>query len=446
MINSRRQFIQVAGAAAAITSTGFAGAAPIRAGKLLDPNKKMRIACVGVGNKGFHDLNSVAHEDLVAMCDVDDWTSGEARKKYPDVPFYKDYRKMLDELDDQIDGVVVATPDHMHFPIAMAAIERGKHIFVQKPIAMTVWEARRMTEAARKHNVVSGMGNQGHAGEGIRLTREWTQAGLIGDVTEVHCWTQKLTDGGYRSALRDVRPEPQEDPKHLDWNLWLGTAQWLDYSREYAPKKWRGWWDIGNGALGDIGCHTMDAPFWALDLGSPIAVTAETSGYNPITYPDWSIITYEFAARGDMPPVKLIWYDGGKVPERPAELDESVQFEKRNGYYMVGSEGTIYDPTEKAKSPRIYPTARMAEVKDQLKKRPIPRVPESDCHKEWIAACKGGPKAGSNFDYSGPLSEMVLLGNLAIRAEGQRVEWNSKKMTTNIASINPYINPPKRAF
>ncbi len=424
-----------------------AAAAPVRMGKLIDPGRKLRIASIGCGGKGVSDINGVSTENIVALCDVDPAQAEKIFKQYPDAPKYQDYRKMLEEMDEQIDAVTVSTPDHTHFAAGMAAITRGKHVFIQKPLAASLWEVRELQRAARKHGVMTQMGNQGHAKEGVRLAREWVQGGVIGDVREAHVWTAKLANGKYRSALR-ARPKTNEAaPDTLDWNLWVGTAPMRPYSAEYCPWKWRGWWAFGNGALGDIGCHTMDAAFYALDLGAPAAVTAETADFGEETFPDWSIITYEFPARGAMPPVKLVWYDGGKLPKRPKDLGPDRAFETRRGYLMYGDKGTIYDPNEKCEAPRIVPESKMRALASKPLPKTVPRVPGGDLFQEWINACKGGPKAGSNFDYAGPLSETVLLGNLAILARGKRILWDSENLrVANAPELNKYIRRSHRKF
>ena len=228
---------------------------------------------------------------------------------------------MLRELDDRIDAVTISTPDHLHHVAGMMAITMGKHVFIQKPMARSVGETRDLLLASRRHKVITQMGNQGHAGEGVRLAREWVQAGLIGPVREVHIWTKKMELGPYKSALKSRPAAGETAPATLDWNLWNGPSPARPYSAEYHPRRWRNWWDFGCGALGDIGCHTMDAPFYALDLGAPATVQAETAPFNDETYPDWSVITYEFPARGSQPPVNVTWYDGGKLPPRPKGLE-----------------------------------------------------------------------------------------------------------------------------
>jgi predicted dehydrogenase len=413
-----------------------------RKGRLVDPARKLNIACVGCGGKGVSDIESVSSENIVGLCDVDDVQAAKTFARFPDVPKFKDYRVMLRELDDRIDAVVVSTPDHMHYAIGQLAITMGKHVFIQKPLTRSIWETRELMRLARKHEVVTQMGNQGHAGEGVRLAREWVQGGVIGAVREVHIWTRKLETGAYRSG-RAHRPPGEAVPPTLDWDLWVGTAEHRPYSSEYAPKKWRGWQAYGCGALGDIGCHTMDAPFYALNLGAPDTVQAESAPFSEEAFPDWSIITYEFPARGALPPVTVRWYDGGKLPPRPAELEATRKFEERNGYYFVGDKGVIYDPTEKCSSPRLIPESRMRETKFPPKS--IPRVPNGDPALEWINACKGGPRPGSNFDYAGRLTEMVLLGNLAIMARGKKIRWDAGRLRVpGEPGLDRFIRPVYR--
>ncbi len=439
---SRKEFITLTGVGLTSAWLPLTGCAPKRQGKLIPPDQKLRVAAVGCAGRGRLDIGEISSEHIVALCDVDPLHAEKIFSEYSEVPQYSDFRKMLDEMDDQIDAVVVSTPDHTHFDIAMAAIERGKHVLVQKPLTNTVGEARELRKAAREHHVVTNMYNQGHTQEGCRLAKEWVDAGMIGDVTEVHVWTNKLTNGKYRSPLREVMYPAQPVPPHVDWNQWIGSRPMLPYSDEVAPFRWRGWWPFGNGALGDIGCHTMDAAFFALNLHAPTAITAQTSGYNEFTYPDWSMVTYEFPARGNMPPCKLVWYDGGKVPPVPAGLSK---LDEKRGYYMVGSKGGIYDPTEKCSSPRLYPEEYRRAMRDAMPEKTIPRCKGANPAEEFALACKGGPIPGSNFEYSAALSEVVLLGNLAIRADGKRIEWDSQRMQiTNMPELNSYLTPPPR--
>ena len=446
---SRRSFLASAGAGAAAlnlasTTTLRAGAAP-RQGRLINPGRKLNIACIGCGGKGVSDVSGVSSENIVALCDVDAAQAKQIFGRFPAVPKYQDYRKMLLELDDRIDAVTISTPDHLHHAAGMMAITMGKHVFIQKPMARSVGETRDLLLASRRHKVITQMGNQGHAGEGVRLAREWVQAGLIGPVREVHIWTKKMELGPYKSALKQRPAAGETPPATLDWNLWNGPSPERPYSAEYHPRRWRNWWDFGCGALGDIGCHTMDAPFYALDLGAPATVQAETAPFNDETFPDWSVITYEFPARGNRPPVKVVWYDGGKLPPRPKQLEEGRAFEERYGYYFVGDDGVIYDPSEKCASPRLIPEARMREAK--FPPKTLPRVPCGDPFLEWIAACKGGPLPGSNFEYAAPLTEMVLLGNVALRARGRKLQWDSANLRIpNAPDLEPHLNLRYRAF
>jgi len=336
----------------------------------------------------------------------------------------------------------VATPDHMHFPVAAMAMQMGKHVYVEKPIAHTVAEARKMTELAREKEVVTQCGNHGHANEGTRLLVEWVRAGAIGSVHEVHCYTDRPI--WPQGIDRPAGSEPV--PENLDWNLWLGAAPRRPYQSCYAPFKWRGWWDFGCGALGDMGCHIMDPAFWALDLKYPTSVAAVSSPVNAETAPKWSVVTYQFPARGSMPPVKLVWYDGRKTPPRPEALEKDRGF-GGNGFYMVGDKGSILSGSIYCTGPRLIPETAMRAFIAQPPEKTIPRVPGANPWQEWIRACKGeGPAPGSNFDYSGPLSEMVLMGNLAVRT-GKKVEWDGPNMRcTNLPDANKLVRKQYRVF
>jgi predicted dehydrogenase len=446
---SRRSFLASAGAGAAAlnlaSSASLQAGAALRQGRLIEPGRKLNIACIGCGGKGVSDITGVGSENIVALCDVDAAQAKQIFGRYPAVPKYQDFRKMLRELDDRIDAVTISTPDHLHHAAGMMAITMGKHVFIQKPMARSLGETRDLLLASRRHKVITQMGNQGHAGEGVRLAREWVQAGLIGPVRDVHIWTKKMELGPYKSALKSSPAAGETAPTTLDWNLWNGPSPARPYSAEYHPRRWRNWWDFGCGALGDIGCHTMDAPFYALDLGAPATVQAETAPFNDETYPDWSVITYEFPARGGQPPVKVTWYDGGKLPPRPKGLEASRAFEERYGYYLVGDSGVIYDPSEKCASPRLLPESRMREAK--FPPKTIPRVPGGEPFQEWIAACKGGPLPGSNFEYAAPLTEMVLLGNVALRARGRKLQWDSANLRIpNAPELEPLLRLSYRDF
>lgn len=398
------------------------------------PSDRLNIAGIGVGGKGTSDVQKVADgNNIVALCDVDDVRGSENFNKFPKAKRYKDFREMLDKEHKNIDAVTVSTPDHMHYAIAMAAIKRGKHTFVQKPLTHTVEEARNLAKAARKHKVVTQMGNQGHGSEGARLINEWIWDGAIGDVTEVHAWTN-------RPIWPQDIPRPSETPAippTLAWNLWLGVAPERPYHPAYVPFAWRGFWDFGTGALGDMGAHILDHPFWALGLEYPTDVQASSTHFNEETYPLAEIITYHFPKRGKKPPVKLVWYDGGIKPERPKELEPGRQIGD-NGVLYYGSKGVLMHSVY-GNNPRLIPETRMQEYK-----RPEKTIPRSPgIHKEWTEACKGNGKTVGNFDYASKLTEMMLLGNVAVKTQYKNtvLKWDGPKMRfTNMDEANQYLS------
>jgi predicted dehydrogenase len=397
------------------------------------PSGKLNIAAVGVGGMGRTNVDACKDENIVALCDVDDEKAADTFNNYPGAKKYKDYRVML-EKEKGIDAVIVATPDHTHAVIAMAAMKMGKHVYVQKPLTWSVSEARKLTEAAREYKVATQMGNQGHSSEDIRVECELIWSGAIGKVREIHAWTNRPVwpQGIGRPA------ETPPAPAGLDWDLWLGPAPQRPYHPCYHPFKWRGWLDFGTGSLGDMGCHIIDHAFWAMKLGHPTSVEACVSTRvvkdwekveNKETYPDASIVRYEFPARGDMPPVTLVWYDGGLRPPRPPELENDRKLSD-SGVIYIGDKGTMMEG-------RIIPESKMKETK--LPPKTIPRI--NGTHEQnWIDACKGGPPACANFDYAGPLSEVVLLGNFAIRLN-QKLLWDGPNMkVTNLPEANEFVS------
>jgi predicted dehydrogenase len=399
------------------------------------PNNKLNVAFCGVGGRGSAAVAGLKTENFVAFCDVDDDRAAKTYLEFPGVPRFKDYRAMLDKLGNQIDAVTVSTPDHMHFPIAMAAIALGKHVFVEKPLTHTVSEARQLAAAASEKKVATQMGNQGHAGEGMRVLKEWLDAGVLGEVREVHSWTD-----------RPIWPQGVKKPDHskmmpvvpatLDWDLWLGVAAAREYDPAYLPFTWRGFYDFGCGALGDMGCHIMDGTYWALGLTAPTAVEAVCANATDISYPTASVIRYDFPARGGLPPVKWTWYDGGMMPPTPPELEETRHLID-DGTLLVGSKATVFADTY-YDSVRIIPEAKMKDAAPGLPRKTLARVVGGH-FAEWVRACKGGTPAGSNFSYSSRLTESVLLGNVAARAK-RRIEWDSEAMrVTNLASANEFI-------
>lgn len=418
---SRRSFLK---STAAGTATVLATLRP----RAHAADEKLRCAVIGAGGRGGAHVAAARKQKLVALCDIDEQRLGAAAravaKEHPKVKTFTDYRKMFDEAHKEFDVVFVATPDHHHAPASMLAIKHGKHVYTEKPLTHSVHEARRLGEEARKMGVATQMGNQGMASETTRRLCEYIWADAIGPVREVHIWTDRA--GGWWTQGRDRPAYTDPVPTRLNWDLWLGPAPerpYVDRWREgpgkgkplYHPHNWRGWWDFGTGALGDIACHAMAPAFWALKLGKPVAVEAQHSPCNAEMFPLWSIITYEFPARGGLPPVKFVWYDGGKKPARPPELGQGRKL-GGNGSIYVGDKGKMLDH-------RIIPEERRKQVKPPEKT--IPRVPSH--HEDFFIACRGGRPACSNFDFAGNLAEAALVGNVAIRA-GKRIEWDGKHM------------------
>ena len=431
---SRRDFIGAATAVAAFTVVprgvlGGPGNVP--------PSEKLNIAGVGVGGMGKSNVRACKGENIVALCDVDESYAGKVFQEYPNAKKWSDYRKMLDQQKD-IDAVIVATPDHTHAVIAMAAMKRGKHVYVQKPLTRTVYEARMLTEAARKYKVATQMGNQGHSGEGVRLICEWIWAGAIGPVREVHAWTNRPV---WPQGI-DRPPETPDVPSTLNWDLWVGPSPMRPYHPAYLPFKWRGWWDFGGGALADMACHVIDPVFSALKLGYPITVEACATKVNKETFPHASIVRFEFGGRGDMPAVKLHWYDGGMKPARPDALEPNRKLgQASSNVFFIGDKGVLRCG-EYGDSPRLIPERRMKEYNRPPKT--LPRI-EGSHEQNWIDACKGGVPACSNFDYSGPLTETVVMGNLSLRRLGRKLTWDGQNMKiTNDDEANEYVNLPYR--
>jgi predicted dehydrogenase len=431
------------------------------------PSRRLNIAGIGIGGQGASDLDSIQKEspgeNIVALCDADWRHAAHTFKRYPNAKQYKDYRKMLEEMKE-IDAVVVGTPDHHHAPASMEAIKRGKHVYCEKPLTHSVWEARQVAEAARKAGVATQMGNQGAGSEETRRLCELIWHGAIGEVREAHIWTDRPSQGLFGEYWPQGVPRPKETPsvpETLDWDLWLGPAPQRPYNPIYCPFRWRGWWDFGTGALGDIGCHAMDPVFRALKLGAPSSVEGSSTRVNEETFPLGSMVTYQYPARTAepqahntyatglsgvaagavaMPALKLVWYDGGMRPPRPPGLeDEQVMGD--NGRLLVGDKGFLLGT-------RVYPESRRREVAEIP--RPIAR--SIGHYKEWVEACKGGKKPASNFDYAGPLAEAVLLGNVVLRVQlrekltRHRLDWDPVAFKfPNLEEANQYLKRDYRA-
>ena len=433
---SRRQFIAGATASAAaltIVPRHVLGGQGVQA-----PSDTLNIAGIGIGGRGRADLQGCRSQNIVALCDVDPRFAARSFAEYPRARAYSDYRQMLDRERD-LDAVIIATPDHTHAVIAMEAMRRGKHVYCEKPLTRTVAEARALAKMAREQNVVTQMGNQGHAGEGTRQIREWIDAGVIGTVREVQYWTNRPI---WPQAI-DRPTDAHHAPPGLDWDLFLGPARHRPYHPAYHPFRWRGWWDYGTGALGDIACHSMDAAFWALELDLPTRIEAETTPLFAETAPAVCRITYDFPARGSRPPVRFVWRDGDLAMPRPPQLVGGERLPGgSSGQLFVGDQGEI-GADMYGRAPRVFPATLHDDVIASPPPSTYPRSP--GVYLEWIEACKGNGTPGSSFpDHSGPLTEVVLLGNLAVRT-GQAIEWDAEQMrATNVPEANAFLNEEYR--
>jgi len=440
---SRRDFLGVAATAATAFTAGCQHAKKVTivprdavgGPGFVPPSERIRIAGVGVGGQGHGDLSHFdgLGQDIVALCDVDWERAASSFNKFPKATQYKDFRVMLEKEDKNIDAVVVATPDHMHAPVSLMAMKMGKHVYCEKPLTHTVHEARLMAQVAEEMGVATQMGNQGQASEKVRVVTEYVAAGAIGKVREVHCWCDRPRGGCPWPQAMERPTDETTVPDHLDWDLWLGVAPERPYHPAYLPFKWRGWLDFGTGALGDIGCHSFHPIFKILDLGRVKSVEACTTELHSDSYPLVSMIRYEFGARSSKyPAVTLTWYDGILHPFRPIELEPGRSM-GGNGTLYVGDDGKIFND-------RIIP-----EEAHQAFKKPEKTLPRSPGHhKEFVIACKGGEPAGSNFEYAALVTEAVLLGNVALKAE-RHLEWDSEKMEfTNYPEANKLLTKEYR--
>jgi predicted dehydrogenase len=458
---TRRQFLRGAALSTAAFIVVRGGVLGLRGAP--SANQKLNVAGIGIAGQGAHDLGQMEGENIVALCDVDKSHAGPIFRKYPKARQFTDYRKMLDQVKE-IDAVVVATPDHHHAFAAMEAIRRGKHVYCEKPLTHSVWEARQVARAAHEAKVATQMGNQGQASDATRRLCEYVWAGAIGEVREAHIWTDRPSQGLFSEYWPQGCARPADTPSvpaTLDWDLWLGPAPSRPYHPAYLPFKWRGWWDFGTGALGDIGCHAMDPVFRALKLGAPLSVQGASTRVNEETYPLGSMVTYHFPARPAtpqvinchvsglsgsaagalaMPPCKLVWYDGGLRPPRPEGLPDGKQMGD-NGRLLVGDQGFILGND-------VYPEPRARQT--SVIRKTIPR--SDDHYQEWVRACNGGQPAGSNFDWAGPLAESVLLGNVALRLQLRedltlyKLLWDSAALKfTNLDEANHFLRRDYRA-
>lgn len=419
----RRDFLRSTGTA--VLATGVWSEVSAQASTAA--NEKLNLLCVGTANRAASDIEGVDQENIVGLCDVDQNYLDRAAAKFPSARTYNDYREMISAESDRADAIVIATADHNHAPATIRAINAGLHCYCEKPLTHTIHEARLIAQAAARKGVVTQMGTQIHAGSNYRRVVELVRAGSIGDIHEVHVWVGKGWGGG-------ERPEGgQAPPPSLHWDLWLGPAPQRPFvPGRYHPAQWRRWWDFGQGTLGDMGCHYMDLPFWALDLRHPISCEAEGPPVHPETCPLGLVVKYKFPSRGDMPPVDLTWYDGDQTPRTVA--GERVP---GSGVMFIGSEGKLFATYSNYK---LFPKEKFANFEP-----PEPTIPESiGHHAEWIAACKDGSATTCNFDYSGALTESVLLGNVAYRA-GKALQWDAGSLkATNCPEADQYVRKQYR--
>lgn len=437
---SRRHFFFGSLLSASVPLGGFGSAPSLKAMGYKSPNEKLNIAAIGAGGKGYSDIQGCKEENIVALVDPDQKRASRAFQEFASLPKYADFRKMFDKEGKNIDAVIVSTPDHVHGTAAMWAMARGKHVYCQKPLTRTVWEAQQLTAAAAKYKVATQMGNQGYSNEGARQCCEILWRGDIGPVTEVHAWTNRPLK--YWPQGPEVVPKPEPVPETLDWQAWLAGAEDRPFSSAYAPHHWRGFPDFGCGAIGDMACHILGTPNMALQLGKPLSVEClKQEGKGAYTFPKASVIRFEFPTRGQMPPVTLYWYDGLNVPPeiQGVPTSELIGDSDTNGSLFVGAKGMLTTGCYGERT-RLVPLAKMRDFT-----LPEPVLPRSPGHyRDWIRAAKGGPPACSNFSVAGPFVEWMLLGVISMRFEG-KLEWDAEKgRFTNPKEANAYLKPKFR--
>jgi len=407
---------------------------------------RLNVAYIGVGGHGAQAVRSNQMERTAAFCDVDDRSAEETYSLFPEVPRFRDFRVMFDKLGKGIDAVSICTPDHTHFPIAMEAMRRGYPIYLEKPMAHTISQIRTLRAAAAKYKVTTQLGIQGHSHNALRLLKEWLDAGVIGPVSNVHLWTDRPMDRDYHGFEADAPAEPV--PDGLDWDLWLGPARHRPYNPVYLPMSWRGWWDFGNGPLGDIGAHMWDVLEFCLNLGAPAKVTAVNPRMSQVGTPRWCTVDYSYPARQGRGPVTVHWQSGLKdgQPHMPADLPflpEGKELHKGAAIYLVGKEGAIYISAMRVQAiPEVFPRERWLDFKAALPPRTLPRLRGSH-HEDFFNAIREGRKAGAGFDYGAPLNEGVLVGNLALLT-GKTIHWDSENMkATGVPEADPFIHAPE---
>lgn len=444
---NRRQFLCATGTSLALFNIGPAGLLRGAAGS--SPNSKINIAGIGVGSQGGGDIDAMAAEgqNIVALCDVDDNYAAKTFGRYPQAKRFKDFRVMFDTLGKEIDAVVIGTPDHDHAVITMEAMKRGKHVYCEKPLTHNIHEVRTVMVGAHKYKVVTQLGNQGHSSNSIRQLCEWVWAGAIGKVHTIHAGCDAFKEVYCQIPNLGKVDKKYDVPAGLNYDLWIGPVPFRPYTPLWVPWNWRGWMPFGTGTIGDWFCHVIDPSFWALDLGAPSTVMAEVTGYDPakhgLTYPPATQVTFEFPAKGNRGPVKLVWYDGNNAIPRPQDFsaDDKVP---GTGAILFGDKGMIVHGSHGAGGCYLTPEKLMDQYSG--KNAPQQQIPRVKNHAwDFLEAIRTGRQAGSNFGYGGPLTQVALIGAIAIRFPGQVLKWDDKAMEfSNNLLANSFVSPPYR--
>ena len=444
---TRRKFLR--GTTASVVLFNILPGSILRGAERISANDKVNVAGIGVGSQGGGDIGAVAGEghNIVALCDVDDNYAAKTFAKYPDARKFKDYRVMLDKMGKDVDAVVIGTPDHTHAIIAMEAMRRGKHVDCEKPLAHNIREVRTLMAAAHKYKVVTQLGNQGHSTATIRRLCEWVWAGAVGSVHTVHAGCDAFKNVYCQIPNLEKAGQHYEVPNGLDYDMWIGPVPFRPYTPLWVPWNWRGWMPFGSGAIGDWFCHVLDPSFWALDLDAPSTIQAEVADYDVakhgLTYPPATKITYEFPARKNRGPVKLVWFDGNNTIPRPTDFSADDKI-PGTGAVLIGDKGMVVHGSHGAGGCYLTPEKLMDQYSGQ--NAPPQKLARIKGHAwDWLDAIRTGRQAGSNFDYGGPLTQTALLGTIAIRFPGEILKWDNAKMRfTNNHEANLLVDPPYR--